>query len=112
MIERFFTREATVTHPAVVNGYGDATSLDYAVPPATTEIVMGWLGRYSVAEVTSDTRETPVGNYVFRCAADANITKDDLLTVGGQDFKIQGEPWQAPTPRGEHHLVVSLDFAG
>jgi hypothetical protein len=109
-IERFFTRQATVTHPAVVSGYGDATRLDYTVPPATTETVMGWLARYSVSQVTTDTRDTPVGNYIFRCPADSNIGATDRLTVDGQDFKIQGEPWKAPTPGGAHHLVVSLDF--
>lgn len=51
----------------------------------------------------------PVGTYTFQCAVDADIVLDDLLTIGGQAFRVVFAP---PVGALDIAKIVGLDGIG
>jgi hypothetical protein len=107
-IDRYFVRAARVLHPAQVASYGDATFPDYA--SGTSESVMGWLEQISGSEVESPTRDAQVSTHRFFCADGSDIFSTDRLVVDGLTFDVDGPSAAVWTPRGGHHLEVSLRY--
>lgn len=106
MIERFYVRTVTVTNPAVVAGPGSSTELDYDA--GTTTTLRGWLHQLTEDELQSATRDAAIATHVLRVPTSAPITARSRVTVDGRPYDVIGPPGEAWTPRGEHHLRVSL----
>jgi SPP1 family predicted phage head-tail adaptor len=104
-ITKFFVRDATVFHPALVASYGDGTRQDFVT--ATTETVNGWLYQLTEAELVGANRDGTTATHVFRCPLDSNIIASDRLVIDGIRYDVTGPP--ARNSYGKNiHLRVPL----
>lgn len=106
MIERFFVRDVTILHPALVATRYSGTDEDFSA--ATPVAVKGWLHQLTQSELQSATRDAAVSAYVLRLPRGTVIDEHDRVVIDGDTYSVDGAPHRAWTPRGEHHTRVEL----
>ena len=105
VIGRFWVHDVTIARPAVgADRYGDPTP-DWAGAARTS--TRGWLARQTTNEIR-DGREEVVSEWLLSLPADTDVAGGDRIEAQGHTFEIVGDPEQAPTPRGPHHIVLHL----
>lgn len=93
-----------MTAPLIGDRYGDAI-FDWDHP--TVRTIKGWVSQ-TASLVTNDHRVGVSTNTSLVVAADEAITVYDRVEIDGETFTIDGDPHVAWTPRGPHHMEVSL----
>lgn len=84
--------------------YSD-TILDWSAP---TEVeTTGWLAQVNTATL-NDHRDGVVTAIVLTLRAGTAIGPHNRVVIDGVTYEVDGEPNRAWTPRGEHHVEVSL----
>lgn len=74
------------------------------------EMVKGWLSQTSRAE-NVDGREAQIEETVLFLAPGTDVEGVDRVSVSGVAYNVVGPPHRAWTPRGEHHVELSLRAA-
>lgn len=83
--------------------YGNAT----ATFSGDDEAVKGWLSQTSRTE-NLDGREAQIEETVLFLAAGSDVTGVDRVTIDSVSYMVDGPPRRAWTPRGEHHVELTL----
>lgn len=105
-IRRFFTTPVTIVTPASVEDQNGDLRPDFD-NPVSSKAAMGWLTQSSTSEQLGERDVVTTGQQLF-LAAGTTITSIDRVQVEGKVFAVDGDPHRAKTPRGEHHVEVSL----
>ena len=105
MIDRFFVREVEIVEPSsTTDRYGGTTSTFASYGT----VVQGWLSQTSATEPQSDGRDPLMTTLVLFLPVGTSITGRDRVIVGDHTYTVEGEPYEAWTPTGAHHLEVRL----
>lgn len=105
-IERFFVRDVTIVHPALVATYGDGVRDDFVAP--TLDTTRGWLHQLTESELVATNRNGETSTHVLRVPEGTNVIASDRIIIDGQTFDIEGPPSSVWRPGGEHHIRVPL----
>jgi hypothetical protein len=84
--------------------YGNLT-VTWSTPTETA--VKGWISQRSRSEENTQ-RDAQISDWVLFVPADTDIVGGDRVTWNGVTYEVDGPPWRAWTPRGEHHVEASL----
>lgn len=99
------TRQVVIIRAArVEDPYGDV-ELDWA--NATRTVTTGWLSQGSSVELLV-ARDTVVTVSQVYLPKEADVDRQDRLEVDGELYDIVGKPNLAHSPRGPHHLEVTV----
>ena len=104
-LDRLMVQAVTILTPgAATSRYGD-TAKNWAA--ATETETRGWISQRARTE-NLDGREAQVTGWVLYLPPATTITGRDRLLWGDLTFEVDGPVLPAYTPRGLHHLEVSL----
>lgn len=104
-ILRFFIHDVTVQRAATMAGRGADVVADWSNVEQST--IKGWMAQQS----TGDSRPGRTGDtssWLLQAPATADVRPGDRIVWRGLTFTVDGRPMPAWTPRGEHHVEVSL----
>lgn len=105
-IDRFFTRQLVILTASTAEGRYGNTEPDWT--DVTETEVLGWLAQ----QRTGDERPTASGQtsgWVVYLPAGTTITSANRIRDDrGVVYEVDGEPWPAHTPAGEHHIEANL----
>lgn len=106
-IESFFVVDATILRAGTRTSRTDEELADWSDTTSTN--VKGWRSQEATSEPTGPGRLlVSVTREVFYVPADTDVTEHDRIAIDGVTFDIAGKPRTARTPRGEHHLELTL----
>lgn len=88
----------------VTNRYG---SVEKDWTTVTETVVNGWVSRMSQSEDPTR-REAQVSEWVAYFPAGTSIHGGDRVVWQDATFEVDGPPFHAWTPRGEHHIEAPL----
>lgn len=89
------------------DGFGQST-LDWSTTTSTG--TTGWLAQTSSIE-NRDGREATVTDLKLVLPPGTVISALNRVSIDGRTYRVSSEPVSAWTPRGEHHIEVSLEVA-
>jgi hypothetical protein len=105
VIERFYVREVEILEPSTgTDRYGSAA----VTWPGAGRLVQGWLSQTGQDEPQGEGRDPLVTSHVLFLPAGTAIDGRSRVLVDGHTFTVEGEPHEAWTPAGAHHLEVRL----
>lgn len=105
-ITRFFVHDVVIKHPLMVEDvYGNARP-DY--DQLTEVATKGWMHRLSESDRDETTRDANLVTHVLRLPKDTSLTDSARVEWEGEDYRIEGRPWLAPSPTGPHHWRCPL----
>jgi hypothetical protein len=108
MINRYFVRPIEIVTPVTAAGYGDTLNLDY--DNGTTATVKGWFDQLTETESQTPTRDVQEVTGIVFLPHGTPIDTDARVKVDGSTFQVLGPPKVAWTPRGAHHIEVSVRY--
>jgi hypothetical protein len=105
VIDRFYVREVEIVDPSSsTDRYGSAQDV-YA---AAGRVEFGWLSQTAATEPQRDGRDPLVTSHVLFLPVGTTIDGRSRVLMDGHTFTVEGEPHEAWTPSGAHHLEVRL----
>lgn len=106
MIDRFYVREVEILEPDTsgTDRYGSVEE-DFATYGT---LVNGWVSQTSGEEPQNDGRDPLVTGLVLFLPAGTAITGRSRVIVGDATYTVEGQPHEAWSPAGAHHLEVRL----
>lgn len=96
--------DVIVTTPTIVDDNGDQTT---TWDDATSTRERWWVEQRTTTEILEN-RAAVVGDWFGFAAPNSVVTPRARVTWGDLVFEVDGDPWPAWTPRGEHHIEVRL----
>jgi len=104
VLSNLLVRDVTILRPGTITDRTD-TVADWST--ATSTHTNGWLAQRSAAEVL-DNRTAGVTGWTLVLPGGTDVRRTDRVTIDAVTYEVDGDPNPAWTPRGEHHVEVSL----
>jgi head-tail adaptor len=98
-------RPVTILQATTTTDRNGATSRSWTSPTLTD--TTGWLAQNTATEDLNH-RDGEISTWVLYLPADTTIAATDRVVLDGQTFEVTGPPNPAWTPRGVHHLEVTV----
>ena len=104
-ILRFFIHDVTVQRATSMAGRGADVVADWSNVDEVS--FRGWMTQQSTGD-SRPGRTGDVSGWLLQAPAGVDVRPGDRVMWRGRTFSVEGNPMPAWTPRGEHHIEVSL----
>lgn len=105
-IDRFYVREIEVLRADDATDRYGSTGHDWSSP--RIDWMQGWVSQTSATEPQSDGRDPLDTSLILYLPIGAQIGGRDRVRLDRTVYEIEGQPHEAWTPNGPHHLEVTL----